>query len=266
MLISCVLLLLVNSTEALDLAEQALQDFRAEDALQYLQQAHAQGPYDYTDHQRLYALSGVAHAYLDHKEQARAAFARLLDLAPGYAVSYTLSPKVTFLFHEVRQQRANAVQPELQLNLPHDLGVDDPIAIDIAVLADPRGWMQRASVYARRRGEPNYQELNVELARAGAYTSIPLPAPAEAATGPEVIDLYLIVSDADGNQVLLVGSPERPRAINLSYTAPVPWYTHWWLWASLGGAAALGVGATVFALTYQPADSIGGSFSLLPSP
>ncbi len=68
------------------------------------------------------------------------------------------------------------------------------------------------------------------------------------------------VFDSEGNEVLVWAGPARPREILLRYDAPSPWYRKWWVWAIAGGVVAVGTGATVFAVTRDPSDTVDGDF------
>src|SRR5688572_29310831 len=89
---------------ALDQGAKALVDFRPEEAIVLLERAKTEGPYGYDDHAKLYEQLGIAYAYLDRSEDALAAFDMLLAIDPTRAISYTLSPKVTFLFEQARSK------------------------------------------------------------------------------------------------------------------------------------------------------------------
>ena len=64
--------MLLPASPSLDAAELALKDFEAETALTALDQVENEGALDFADHVRFYALSGIAHGYLEHKEESLA--------------------------------------------------------------------------------------------------------------------------------------------------------------------------------------------------
>jgi hypothetical protein len=77
-----------------------------------------------------------------------------------------------------------------------------------------------------------------------------------------VLQLYLVASDPDGNQVLMLGDPARPREISLSFEKPEAWYRKWWVWALVGGVVAAGTGTAVYFGLQEPPDRIHGTFQL----
>ena len=89
---------------------KALAEFRPEKAVKLLKKATKEGPYGYQDYVRLHEELGIAYAYVEDQAAAKREFSLVLMLDPGHAISYTLSPKVTFLFEQARQQ-ANERQP-----------------------------------------------------------------------------------------------------------------------------------------------------------
>jgi tetratricopeptide (TPR) repeat protein len=245
-------------------ADAALADFRPEDALALLQKAKAQGPHRHADHVKLYESLGIAHAYLEKNEAALEAFRVMLALDPARAISYTLSPKVTFVFEEARKRAAERPAPGVDLAWPRDLQVDLPVPIDIEVLADPEGFLKRGRLYFRQKGAPAFDERSLPLpAPASPAVRIELPPPNPLATDNQTLEIYLVAQDDAGNETLLFGSPKRPREITLTFVPPDPWYGRWWIWAIAGTVVAVGAGTAVFAATREPPDRIDGTFEVM---
>jgi hypothetical protein len=249
---------------ALEAAAEALADFRPEDAVPLLERAKDEGPFRHADHLRLYEQLGVAHAYLEQKREALEAFRMLLALDPGHAISYTLSPKVTFLFEEARKRATEAPLPEVDLGWPRGLTVDQPVPVEVEVLADPERFLARGELHYRLRGAPRYLVLSFPLPRAGEPPArVELPALAAGATRSEVVELHLVALDAVGNEVLVFGSEKRPREIALGYAPTEAWYGRWWVWALVGAAVAASATAVAVGTASDPAPTIGGSFRVL---
>jgi len=256
----CIWMLL--ATRSLDQGCTALAEYRVEEAVALLQRARGEGPYEYPDHVRLYEQLGLAYAYLDRKEQALQSFDMLLALDPGHAISYTLSPKVTFLFEQARKASTRASPITVDLGWPRDLKVSDRVPIDLEVVADPRGLMKRAVLFSRRKGSLEERQARIDLGVPGRYHRVELPAAAPASEGPEVLEVYLKAFDEKGNEVYLLGSAAQPREISLAYEPPEAWYSRWWVWALVGGAVAAGTGTTVYFLLREPPGRVGGSFQV----
>lgn len=243
---------------SLDLAAEALADFRPDDAVKLLTKAKDEGPYLHADHVRLYEQLGIAYAYLEKPEDAKHAFEVMLALEPTHAISYTLSPKVTFLFEQAREHASERPAPTLDLSWSRELTVEDPIPIAVEVVADPQQFLERARLFYRTKGMPKWSSTDVDLLDVGRAARVELPPAAPAAERPETVELYAIAYDEPGNEVLLWGTERRPREIGLRYEPPDPWYGKWWVWVAAGVVVAGAAGSAVFAVTREPGPTVPG--------
>lgn len=245
----------------LDAAAAALADFRPEAAVTILARARTEGPWRHADHVLLYEQLGIAHAYLEQTEEAREAFRVMLTLDPTRAISYTLSPKVTFLFEQARRDAAERGPPALDMSWPRDLTVDRTIPIDVEVVADPDGLLRRAELHYRLKGAPTFAARSLDLPPPGERAvRVELPPMAASSARSEAVELFLVAQDRSGNEVLLFGSERRPREIGLAYVPPDPWYGKWWVWAIAGSVVAASAGAAAFAATRDPGSTVDGVF------
>ena len=250
------------ASENIRAAVSALADFRPEDAVVLLERAKDEGPHIHADHVLLYEQLGVAYAYLDRAADAERAFQTMLALDPSGGISYTLSPKVTFLFEAVRKKSNEQPRPSLDVSWPRDIAVDRPVPLVLEIVADPLSFLSTATIYFRLKGSPRWSEKVVSLT-VGAPTKLELPAPAPLAVMPQVLELYVISRDQKGNEVLLFESERRPRELALAYEPPEPWYSQWWVWAAAGTVVAASAGALVFAVTREPPSTVEGSFQVI---
>lgn len=258
--------LLIAATPAKDLdrASAALADFRPADAVKILEKVKGKAPLSHAQHVRLYEQLGIAYAYLERSEDAVAAFETMLALAPARAISYTLSPKVTFLFEEARKRSARQIPPTVDLSWPRDLFVDQPVFVDVEVVADPVGFLAGAKLYYRKKGEAGFDSRKVSLPKKGDRpVRVEIPAPAPDSKASETLELYLIAHDKSRHEVLVFGSADRPRELRLGYEAPVPIWGKWWFWVAAGTVVAVSAGAAVFALTNEPSDTVSGGFEVV---
>jgi tetratricopeptide (TPR) repeat protein len=244
--------------QELERGSAALAEFKVDEALPVLEQARGHGPHRHPVLVRIHEQIGIALAYLGRENEALEAFAMLLALEPDHLLSYTLSPKATFLFERARREADAAATPAIDVSWPRELRVARPIPVEVEVLADPRAYLSRAELHVRRKGEPGFQVADVTLAPAGKFARIALPP--ISGTRPEVLQLWAAAYDRAGNQVLLWGDPQRPREIALGWQPPVPWYRKWWVWALAGTGVAAATGATVYLVTRDPPFGIGGDF------
>src|SRR5262249_52506911 len=106
--------------------KQALARLDVDHARQALDAADGAGPLDHEDHSTLWEQRGIAAAYVDDERSASAAFDMLLALDPGHFLSYTLSPKATFVFEKVRNDSKARGVPALDVTWPHGQRVGDP--------------------------------------------------------------------------------------------------------------------------------------------
>ena len=239
--------------------KQALAKLDVDHARQALDAADRGGPLDHDANVTLWEQRGIAAAYVDDERTASAAFDMMLALDPGHFLSYTLSPKATFVFEKVRNDQKARGVPALDVRWPHGPRVGDPVPLDVEVVADPKRFLSRATVFVRSRGEPAWRAADLALAGAAEHHLVLPPVDARQ---PVSLELYLRAYDDHGNEVLSWADPARPREIPLGYVAPVPWYRRGWFYAAVGTAVAVTVGVTVYELTIAPPDKVTGSVSV----
>ncbi len=239
--------------------KQALAKLDVDAAKLALEAADHGGPLDHDANVTLWEQRGIAAAYVNDERTASAAFEMLLALDPSHFLSYTLSPKATFVFEKVRNDTKARGAPALDVNWPHGQRVGDPVPIDLEVVADPKQFLSHATVFVRARGETGWRAADIALAGA-ADRRILLP-PVEAKQ-PVSLELYLRAYDGRGNEVLTWADAARPREIPLRYDPPTPWYKRAWFYAAVGSVVAASVGLTVYELTIAPPSTVSGNVSV----
>ena len=131
--------------------------------------------------------------------------------------------------------------------------------IDIEVIADPKRFLDRATLFVRTHGETSWRAADLDLhAKSGPGTDHRIVLPRLDAQKPLSVELYLRAYDAKGNEVLAWADPVRPREIALRYEPPTPWYRKWWVITIAASAVAIGTGITVYELTIKPPDTVDG--------
>lgn len=211
------------------------------------------GPLDHDEHVKLWEQRGIVAAYADDTAGAKRAFDMLLALDPGHFLSYYVSPKATFVFEELRNQK-DRTPPALDVQWPRGGKVGDPLPLDLSIVADPKQFLRRATVYVRTRGEASWRAADVPLQKDQRVVLPPV-----AADKPVSLELYVRAYDDRGNEVLTWADPQRPREIPLRYDPPPPWYRTWWAITIASSVVAIGTGVTVYELTLAPPDKINGS-------
>lgn len=258
------LLLCADASSALDGGARLLTEFRPEEALELLLLAEKQGPYTFEDKVRLHEQLGVAYAYLDRPEEARAHFAFVLMLDRGHFISYTLSPKVTFLFEQARQEAVERLPLMADVSWPRGLSVETPIPVDIEIVSDPDALFHRGTLHYRLRGEAFFQSATFEPETIGLPARVDVPALAMGSEKDSTIEIYVSLFDARGNELLRWGSERHPREIQLVYDPGDAWYEQWWVWTLVAGAVGAGTGVGVYLLTQDPSDTIRSTFEVGP--
>jgi hypothetical protein len=216
------------------------------------------GPLDHDANVSLWEQRGLAAAYLEDEPSAAAAFDMMLSLDPAHFLSYTLSPKATFVFEKVRNDMKKRGAPVLDVNWSHGQRVGDPVPLDVEVVADPKKFLHRATVFVRTRGETSWHAADLTL---GVHDSR-VVLPGITAQKPTSLELYLRAYDDRGNEVLAWADPTRPREIPLRYDPPTKWYRKWWVYAIAGSVVAAGTGVAVYELTIAPPDKVTASSSI----
>ena len=244
-----------DAPQQLAAGKQALDELKVDEAKVALDAAEKAGPLDREHNISLWEQRGIAAAYVDDEDGAQKAFDMLLALDPGHFLSYTLSPKATFVFEKVRT-RVNRAAPELDVTWERGGKVGTPLPLSIEVLSDPKQFLHSATLFVRTRGEPSWKATDLALKPGEQRIVIPAPE----AQKPLSLEVYLRAYDQHGNEVLTWADPTRPREIALRYDPPRPWYAeHPYLLTAIGVAAVGLASLTVYELTIAPPDKIMGS-------
>jgi hypothetical protein len=128
--------------------KQALDELKPDEAKVALDAAEKAGPLDREHNISLWEQRGIAAAYVDDEAGAQTAFDMLLALDPGHFLSYTLSPKATFVFEKVRA-RKDRTAPELDVTWERGGKVGTPLPLSIEVLSDPKQFLHTATLFVR---------------------------------------------------------------------------------------------------------------------
>jgi hypothetical protein len=243
-----------DSAAKIDAGAAALATFDVDKAKQSLDDAEHAGPLTHSDNVRLWEQRGIAAAYVDDEAGARAAFDMMLALDPGHFLSYRLSPKATFVFDDMRA--AHRVAPSIDLDLPRGQKVGDPLPLDLSVIADPKAFLRRGTLFVRTRGDAGWQAADLQL-QLGTERRVVIPP--VMATKPVSVEVYLRAYDDKGNEVLTWADAEHPREIPLRYEPPTPFYKKWWVVAIAVGVVVVATGLTVYEETLAPPDKADGT-------
>jgi hypothetical protein len=174
----------------------------------------------------LYRLRGLIHAARDDNGRAQADFLRWLELEPDGQLPPGVAPKIVAPFsaaaREGRRIGRLALRPTLAAG-----------ALRVEVLGD-RARLGQA-LLLRWAGPSGEGELRADLP-GGGQPAVQLPL---AALGGGRVRYTLELLGEHGGRLAQAGSLGAPLTIELG---GAPLHRRWWLWAAVGGAAALGLG------------------------
>src|SRR5262249_28641193 len=136
------------------------------------------GPRDHESNILLWQQRGIAAAYVDDDAAAARAFEMVLALDPSHILSYRLSTKATFVFEDVRRRLGQRGAPAIDVRWRPGQKIGERIPLDLEVVADPKGFLRRATLFVHTRGERGWRAADVALPRArpGLQTHLDLPA------------------------------------------------------------------------------------------
>lgn len=252
----------ILSTSSLEDGIKAIDALDTQGAVSQLEKARGEGPYDLTNHIRLYEHLAIAYAYVGRTEEAVKAFEQVLALSPGHAVSYTLSPKVTFLFEKARQLHAAAPQLSLEVSWPRDMKGGRRLPVTIENRVDSRHLLGSFKLFSREKGAAGFDAQPVAAPAPGQSLTLELPEVAPAVNGSVTRELYGIGFDAAGNEVFRWASGSMPRDVTSIPLITQAWYQRWYVWAAIVVVLA-GTSATVAYFATRPlSPTVGGSFQL----
>lgn len=246
-----------DATARLAEGKAALDEQNVDAAKLAFDAAERGGPLDHASNILLWEQRGIAAAYLRDEPSATRAFDMLLALHPEHFLSYRLKPEVTLVFEKVRTGVIGNL-PALDIVWPSGHRVGEPIPLDVRVIADPKQFLDRATIFVRGRGETGWRAADLALAgRREARVVLP----AVEAAKPTSLELYARGYDRSGNEVLAWADPARPRELPLRYDPPKSWYQKWPTYA-IGVPALIAVtGVIVYAVVVKPDRVDGGVVS-----
>lgn len=234
----------------------ALAELKVDEAKAALDQVEKAGPLDHATNVSLWEQRGIAAAYVDDEAGATSAFDMLLALDPSHFLSYELSPKATLVFEKTLKATKVRGAPEVDVSWARGGKVGDAVPIAVDVLADPKKFLARATLFVRTRGETSWRAADLTLAGARERRIV---LPAVHAEKPVSLEVYLLAYDPSGNEVLTWADRTRPREIALRYEPPTPWYRTWWGITTIGVVGAGIASGIVYAAVIAPPDKIGGT-------
>lgn len=199
---------------------------------------------------KLWQARALRSAFAEDEPGAVAAYRRLLAMSPSYLLPYTLSPRATFPFEKARGDIDASGGTDIRIDLPPNARVGKPIAVDIQVVADPEGILERGTLYVSTEpGAASWRRSTFALGKPGHTTHVILPA--LRGRNDMKLQVYAVAHDARGNEVWQWSSRQRPRKVDVAWIAPTPWYRRWWVWAATGAIAAGAAGYLVYRSTVE---------------
>lgn len=227
---------------------QLLSEHEVKRAVEVLQQVT--GPLRLADAVRHAENLGIGLAYSGRVDEAKRVFKRLLAIAPGHVMPYTVSPKATFVFEEARTEMAKLRATEVKVLAPQAIPFAEKIEVSSLCTANALDLMQSWELCFRIKGQGKDYICQPAAPSAEENTAKHLlPAiPATAATDSEqqvILQLAVLGYDSDGNEVYQGPSKSRPQEVVVGVEVPGPWYSNYWLWGAVAASAAAAVAGGV---------------------
>ena len=231
-----------------------------------------------TPSQRLEALelTAVLHMALRRPAQARQTFEQLLNLDPRHELTDPgYPPAVQQLYTETRSSFIHQAGVSVAPNIPETMPDGPTVPLAMTLSGQTQG-VERAVVFVRSPGEPNFRRATMR--RNGLEFSADVPAPA----GNAALEYYIEAQAPSGFVLASLGTDTEPGLIQPNPNrstggwetppdagpgtddpgddggeGPIrprrAWYRSWWFWTIVGVAVAGGAAAGL-AVGLQPED------------
>ncbi len=198
--------------------------------------------------QEAYTYMAFVHVAFNEQDRAVAAFERALTIQPTMTLA-SPSPRISAALEQARQRyrakvRALDHDPPHQTHAPIQRAQYNQSLLLSNTVKDLSG-VKRVMLHYRIKGLRGFSSVKMERGKKGLFIAT-IPATAVVRPG---VEYYLEAWDVLGNGPGLKGSPALPIHITVEGGPATPggavpggWYTKWWVWAIVSGAA-LTVGA-----------------------
>jgi hypothetical protein len=114
-------------------------------------------------------------------------------------------------------------------------------------------------VLYRIKGEAEYQRVDLGAPEVGSSITQSLDAIASQRIQADSdgqqqgsLELAMVAYNAQGWELYRGPTPEAPLEIPVTVEPPGPWYTQWWTWTLLGGAAVSTLTALTLTVVFWP--------------
>ncbi len=232
-----------TGNEAIDKGIALYDDLEFEQAIVVLGEALEQSDLSTEELTEGYRHLALAHLALGQDEKAKEAFRMLLVANPRYELSRTTSQKARDLFDEVKRSLPPPPEEVKPVRLTQTVSPlapkkQTPVSISVIVV-DPDKRHQRVVVYHRIKGQKKYSRIVAMHTAQGRYAATISGAFVE----PPALEYYVAAVDADGNDLAVEGSAQRPLTLTVEKKekAAAPIYARWWFWGAIGAVAATSV-------------------------
>jgi len=206
----------------------------------------------------------------DDKEGARWAFEKMLQVDPTFILSYTISPKATFLFERVRAEHRHLKGIELEVETEPVVPLDREIPVIVRTITDPVGHVKRLELLHRVKGTAEYQRVPIAFPPPGSRVDVTLPeVPAEEAgevrEGKEgtFVELAVVGYDENGWEVYRGPTPQAPQQLAVGFGSRGPWYTQWWAYGLIASAVTAIATAVVIGVVFVEPENANADYEVL---
>lgn len=194
-------------------------------------------------------VKAASLAVLGKDAEATATYEALLDLAPGFQLPASASPRIRGVFGSARarwqarregalRMRLGAAWTALRLSVQTPLEGHGGRRLQVsAALTDPKAIASEVALFYRRVGSKRFSTTSVK-ARSGRNI-LAIPGAVTASRKPYQLELYVQVVHASGVTLRRYGSAASPRRLAVRAGLPPkprPITKRWWFWSGVAAA------------------------------
>jgi hypothetical protein len=227
-------------------AEDAFLDVEYEDALGSLSNAEGLGEASDEQLQRILALRGTIYVLMEDEGEARASYARLLSMDPGYQLPETHTPRAQAFFDRVRRDIATSQAVSI-VHEPHArFAPGEPLVLTATV----RGVTAEhtVSIFHRLYGERSYSSTEMTRGDGDVFSGeIPVGGQLDERRGG-IVEYFIVVASGEA-RIANEGSPRNPLSFEVAGSdgttgngGGTSVARRWWFWTIIGVAVAAGLG------------------------
>jgi len=229
-----------TGNEAIDKGIALYNDLEFEKAIDVLTEALEQSDLSTEELTEGYRHLALSHLALGQDEEAKHAFRMLLVANPRYELARTESQKARDLFDEVKRSLPPPPEEVKPVRLTQTASPQAPkknSAVSVSIIVvDPDKRHDKVIINHRVKGQKSYSKIIAMRTAQGRYAATI----SGAFVKPPALEYYVAAVDAEGKDLAVEGSAQRPLTLLVGKEKAVaaPIYARWWFWGAIGAVAA----------------------------